>query len=248
VSDAPRYKRIVLKLSGEALEVKAAREGAPGANGAIDPAALDALAGELAQAHGMGVEIGLVVGGGNVLRGARAGALGIDRTTGDYMGMLATVINALAFRAALEARGVPAVVMTAIAMGPIGEPHDSRRAVRRLEEGAVVIFAAGTGNPFFTTDTAAALRANEIGAEVFLKATKVDGVYDCDPKEHKNARRYDTITYAKALSDDLKVMDGAAVSLCRDNGLPILVFDVTRPGSIIQALRGESIGTVVSGQ
>jgi len=250
MTDAPRYKRIVLKLSGQALQGETERDEDvhPKAKGVIDPEALGAFANELADAHGMGVQIGLVVGGGNVLRGAQGDALGIDRVTGDYMGMLGTVINALAIRAALERRGVPARVMTAIEMGPVAEPYVQRRALGHLEKGRIVIFAGGTGNPFFTTDTAAALRANEIAADALFKGTRVDGVYDSDPEENENAQRYDALTYTRALSDDLKVMDGAAISLCRDNGVPILVFNLTRPGSIIQALRGEAIGTIVSGQ
>lgn len=235
---APVYKRILLKISGEALE------GNSGSRG-IDFATLGRFCGEIAEVHRMGVEIGLVVGGGNIFRGA---ALGLDRPTGDYMGMLATVINGLAIQSALEKRGVPTRVLTAIEMRPVAEPYIRRRATRHLEKGRVVIFGAGTGNPFFTTDTAAALRANEIGAEVLLKATKVDGVYSADPKTDPNAKRYDHLDYTTVLSDNLRVMDATAISLCRENRLPIVVFDLTRPGNVVRVLQGESIGTVVKGE
>ena len=249
MTDALRYKRIVLKLSGQALQGETERDDAhPKAQVVIAPEALGAFANELADAHAMGVEIGVVVGGGNVLRGAQGDGLGVDRVTGDHMGMLGTVINALAIRAAFERRGVPARVMTAIPMGPVAEPYEQRSALGHLEKGRIVIFAGGTGNPFFTTDTAAALRANEIAADALFKGTRVDGVYDSDPEKNENAQRFDALTYTRALSDDLKVMDGAAISLCRDNGVPILVFNLTRPGSVIQALRGEAIGTIISGQ
>jgi uridylate kinase len=201
----------------------------------------------VAEAHALGLEIGLVVGGGNIFRGDRAAGNGIDRPTGDYMGMLGTVINALAIQAVLEGRGVPTRVLTAIEMRPVAEPYIRRRATRHLEKGRVVIFGAGTGNPFFTTDTAAALRANEIGAEVLLKATKVDGVYDSDPAQNPQARRYETLTYTEALAKNLRVMDAAAVSLCRDNKIPILVFNLRQPGSILKAVHGDPIGTLVKG-
>jgi len=236
---APVFKRILLKLSGEALQGPAA--------GGIDFETVGGFADELAQARRLGVEIGVVVGGGNIFRGARTEETGIDRATGDYMGMLGTVINALAIQAVLEGRGVPTRVMTAIEMRPVAEPYIRRRATRHLEKGRVVIFGAGTGNPFFTTDTAAALRANEIDAEILLKATKVDGVYDSDPIMNAKAKRYDALTYTEALSKNLRVMDAAAISLCRDNHIPILVFNLRQPGSILKALQGESVGTIVKG-
>ncbi len=234
----PPYKRVLLKLSGQALEGQSAQ-------GGIDFAALGTFCEEVAQAHGMGVQIGIVIGGGNILRGQAVQKMGVRRTTGDYMGMLATVINSLAIQSGLERCSVPATVMTAIEMRPVAEPFDSRRAVGHLEDGEIVIFAAGTGNPFFTTDTAAALRANEIGADVLFKATKVDGVYDSDPKQNPQAKRFEELTYTQVLADNLKVMDGAAISLCRDNHLPILVFNLTTPGNIVRALRGEAVGTLV---
>jgi len=233
------YQRILLKLSGEALQ-------GPGSAG-IDFETLGRLADELVEAHAMDVGIGLVVGGGNIFRGVKGEETGIDRPTGDYMGMLATVVNALAIQGLLEKRGVPTRVLTAIEMRPIAEPYIRRRAVRHLEKGRVVIFGAGTGNPFFTTDTAAALRANEISAEILLKATKVDGIYDSDPLVNTDAKRHEELTYTEVLSRHLRVMDATAVSLCRENGLPILVFNSTRPGSIIEALQGKTVGTIVRG-
>jgi uridylate kinase len=233
----PKFKRILLKLSGEALQGSAP--------GGIDFKTLAGFADEVKQVHAMGVEIGLVVGGGNIYRGGDTLKTGIDRPTGDYMGMLATVINALAIQGVLESRGVPTRVMTAIEMPPVAEPYIRRRATRHLEKGRVVIFAGGTGNPYFTTDTAAALRANEINAEVLLKATKVDGVYDSDPAKNKNAKRYESLTYTEVLAENLRVMDAAAVSLCRDNNIPILVFNLRQPGSIMKALQGKKIGTIV---
>lgn len=234
-----RYKRVVLKLSGEALA------GAGGAG--INFEFLGRLCDEIRQARELGVEVAVVVGGGNIFRGANDESSGLDKPTGDYMGMLATVINALAIQAGLEHRGVPTRVLTAIEMPPVAEPYIRRRAVRHLEKGRVVIFGAGTGNPFFTTDTAAALRANEIGAEILFKATKVDGIYDSDPVRNPKAKRYDEVSYTTVLADNLGVMDAAAISLCRENRLPILVFDLNRPGNIIRALRGEPIGTIVKG-
>jgi len=234
---ALRYKRILLKLSGEALQGSASC--------GIDFPTLGVFAEEVVQVHAMGVEMGLVVGGGNIFRGARADETGIDRATGDYMGMLATVINALAIQAVLERCGVPTRVMTAIEMRPVAEPYVRRRAVRHLEKGRVVIFGAGTGNPFFTTDTAAALRANEVGAQVLMKATKVDGVYDADPMIDPHAKRYESLSYGDVLTKNLRVMDGAAISLCRDNKIPILVFNLKEPGSIIKAVQGEKIGTFI---
>ena len=228
----PHYKRVLLKLSGEALEGNSGR-------GGIDFDTLGRFCDEVVDAVSMGVEIGLVVGGGHIFRGVQGAETG--------MGMLATVINALAIQASLEKRGVATRVMTAIEMPPVAEPYIRRRANRHMEKGRVVIFGAGTGNPFFTTDTAAALRANEIGAEVLMKATKVDGVYDDDPKKNPNAKRYDTLDYTTVLSDNLRVMDATAISLCRENKLPILVFDLTQPGNIVRVLRGERIGTLVQG-
>ena len=234
-----QYKRVLLKLSGQALE-------GPDARGGIDFGTLGLFADEVAQAHATGVEIGLVIGGGNVLRGASAAKLGVDRVSGDYMGMLATVINAVAIRAALEERGVHARVMSAIELREVAEPYVHRRAIRHLDKGRVVVFAAGTGNPYFTTDTAAALRATEIGADILFKATKVDGVYDSDPELNPDAVRYDRLTYGQVLVDNLKVMDAAAIALCRDNGVPVLVFNLTKPGTILQALRGDAVGTIVT--
>jgi uridylate kinase len=234
----PIYRRILLKLSGEALEVAG--------RGGIDFQIVDRLCDELVSVQRLGVQVGLVVGGGNIFRGApKSLETGLDRPTGDYMGMLATVINALAVQAMLEKKGVVTRVMTAIEMPPVAEPYIRRRAVRHLEKGRMVIFGAGTGNPFFTTDTAAALRANEIGAEVLFKATKVDGVYDKDPMKHAAAQRYTTLSYTKVLTDNLRVMDATAISLCRENGLPILVFNQTDWGAIMRALHGEPIGTMV---
>ena len=236
----PAYKRILLKLSGEAFM-------GDGSNGPIDFELVSKFCREVAEAHALGTEIGLVVGGGNIFRGITGAKTGLDRPTGDYMGMLATVINALAIQASLEQRGVATRVLTAIEMRPVAEPYIRRRAQRHLEKGRVVIFGAGTGNPFFTTDTAAALRANEIGADVLMKATNVDGVYDDDPRKNSNAKRYEELDYTTALTKNLGVMDATAVSLCRENRLPILVFNLTRPGSIIRVLRGEKIGTLVKG-
>ena len=237
---APVYSRILLKLSGEALD------GASG-QGCIDFETVGRFADEIAAAAREGVQIGLVVGGGNIYRGARGAANGPDRPTGDYMGMLATVINALAVQGALEARGVDTRVMSAIEMPPVAERYIRRRAMRHLEKGRVVICAAGTGNPFFTTDTAAALRASEIDAEVLMKATNVDGVYDADPKVNPDAKRFDSLSYTETLTRNLRVMDATAISLCRENKLPVIVFDLNAPGSIFRVLHGESIGTLVEG-
>lgn len=233
------YKRILLKLSGEALH--------SGGENPIDFRIVEQFCKEIGEVTDLGVQVGLVVGGGNIYRGADGFASGPDRPSGDYMGMLATVINAIAVQAVLENQGVPTRVMTAIEMRPVAEPYIRRRATRHLEKGRVVIFGAGTGNPFFTTDTAAALRANEMGAEILMKATKVDGIYDSDPMENPNATRYDEISYTRALSENLGVMDATAISLCRENALPILVFNLMKPGSILQAVRGEAIGTIVKG-
>lgn len=235
----PAYKRIMLKLSGEALH-----------GGGRDPHDFTIIRGfckEIAEIHAMGVEIGIVVGGGNIYRGTQGQDTGIERATGDYMGMLATVINTLAVQAVLENLDVATRVMTAIEMRPIAEPYIRRRAVRHLEKGRVVIFGAGTGNPFFTTDTAAALRANEIGADILMKATKVDGVYDDDPMVNKNAKRYERLDYNRVLAENLRVMDATAISLCRENEMPILVFDLTAHGSLRKVVLGEPIGTIVRG-
>lgn len=237
---APIYKRILLKLSGEALE-------GPNGGGGIDFKTVGRYCDEIKEVTQMGVEVGLVVGGGNIFRGSEGVDSGIDKPSGDYMGMLATMINALALQAAFEARDVPSRVLTAIEMRPVAEPYIRRRAVRHLDKGRVVIFGAGTGNPFFTTDTAAALRASEIGADVLFKATKVDGIYDADPVTHPEAIKYTDLSYTEVLSKKLGVMDATAISLCRENKLPILVFNLNEDGSIIKALQGASIGTMVKG-
>lgn len=238
---APVYKRILLKISGEALEGTSGK-------GGIDFPTLSGFCDEIKEVVEMGVEVGLVVGGGNIFRGVQGVETGLDQPTGDYMGMLATVINALAIQASLEQRGVRTRVMTAIEMRPIAEPYIRRRATRHLEKGRVVIFGAGTGNPFFTTDTAAALRANEIGAELVMKATKVDGIYDADPEQNPGATKYDQLDYTTVLTNRLRVMDATAISLCRENSLPILVFNLTRQGNLVKVLQGETIGTLVKGE
>lgn len=232
------YKRILLKLSGEAL---AGNQG-----GGINTTMIKQIAVDVAEAYKTGVQIGIVIGGGNIFRGVAASAEGMDRASSDYMGMLATVINALALQDALEKENVPTRVQTAIEMAEIAEPYIRRRAVRHLEKNRVVIFGAGTGNPYFTTDTAAALRAMEINAEILMKATKVDGIYDKDPMVHADAIRFDKISYIDVLNRGLKVMDLTAVSLCMDNRLPILNFDLTTRGNILRAVMGEPIGTLVS--
>jgi uridylate kinase len=234
----PKYQRVLLKLSGEALG---------GENGVgICPAFLQEMARQIAEVRQMGVQVVVVVGGGNIFRGASGAGQGIERATGDYMGMLATVINALALQDALEKLGVATRVQSAISMSQIAEPFIRRRAVRHLEKDRVVIFGGGTGNPYFSTDTAAALRANEIGAEVILKATKVDGIYDSDPKTHPNARRYDQISYLDALGKRLKVMDSTAFSLCMDNKMPIIVFDFFKAHNLKRVVLGEPVGTLVT--
>src|SRR4249919_1959720 len=238
-SDTVRYRRILLKLSGEAL-LGTRQYG-------VDPEFCRTIAEQLARVKELGVEIGIVVGGGNIFRGLAASARGMDRATGDYIGMLATVMNGLALQDALERAGVPTRVMTAIAMNEVAEPYIRRRAIRHLEKGRVALFVAGTGNPYFTTDTAAALRAVEINAEVLLKATKVDGVYDKDPMAHPDARRYAHLEYADLLRDQLKVLDATAVSLCMENDLPIVVFDLNRPDNITRVAAGEPVGTLISG-
>jgi uridylate kinase len=236
---APAYKRVLLKLSGEALQGDSPRT--------ICFQTVARFCGDVAEAHRLGVQMGLVVGGGNIFRGSSGIESGIDKPSGDYMGMLATMINALAIQARLEHTGVPTRVMSAIEMRPVAEPYIRRRALRHLEKGRVVIFGAGTGNPFFTTDTAAALRANEIGADILFKATKVDGVYTADPMKVADAMRYEGLSYTKALTDNLRVMDATALSLCRENKLPILIFNINEQGSIMKALKGERIGTLVRG-
>jgi uridylate kinase len=236
MTDTPR--RILLKLSGEAFA-------SPDTGYGIDPNTVQRVAEEVAEAHATGVEIALVVGGGNIFRGVSQAAKGMDRASSDYMGMLATVINALALRDSLEKVGVVTRVQSAIAMQQLAEPYIRLRAIRHLEKGRVVIFAAGTGNPFFTTDTTAALRAVEIGAEILLKASKVDGIYDADPVTHPDATKIDELTYMDFLSMGLRVMDSTAITMCREHGVPILVFDMTVPGNIVRAVRGEPIGTIV---
>jgi len=234
----PVYRRIVLKLSGEALMGSQSF--------GIDEKVVAVIADEVRDIHGLGVEISIVVGGGNIIRGLAASHRGIDRVTGDYMGMLATVINALAMQDALEKRGVPTRVQTAIDIREVAEPFIRRRALRHLEKGRAVIFAAGTGNPYFTTDSAAALRANEIHADILLKATKVDGLYSADPEVDPDAVLLPAVTYQEVLEKDLKVMDTAAISLCRDNGIPIAIFNLMTAGNIRRVVCGERIGSVVS--
>ncbi len=216
------------------------------ANYGIDPAVATRIAQDIAVIQALGVQTAVVIGGGNIFRGLAASARGMDRSTGDYMGMLATVINALALQDALEHNGVPTRVLTAIEMRAVAEPFIRRRAVRHLEKGRVVVFAAGTGNPYFTTDTAAALRAMEMKAEVILKATKVDGIYTADPVKHPEATRYERISYLQVLQERLQVMDATAISLCMDNKLPILVFNLKTPGNIKRVVMGEAIGTIVT--
>jgi uridylate kinase len=232
-----KYRRILLKLSGEALMGSG--------NYGIDPATLAQIADEVIDVHSLGVEIALVLGGGNIFRGVAASSRGMDRAHADYMGMLATVINSLALQDALESRGLYTRVLSAIEMERLAEPYIRRRAIRHLEKGRLVIFAAGTGNPYFTTDTAASLRAMEIGAEIVMKATRVDGVYDKDPHKHKDARMFRRVSYLDVLNKNLAVMDSTAISLCRDNNLPILVFNMTKPGNIRRVVLGEPLGTLV---
>ena len=234
----PKYRRVMLKLSGESLL-------GPREHG-ISPETCDAIAKEISEVKALGIELAIVIGGGNIFRGVAGSKRGLDRATGDSMGMLATVINALALQDSLERAGTPTRVQSAIEMRSVAEPFIRRRAVRHLEKGRVVIFAAGTGNPFFSTDTAAALRASEISANVLLKATKVDGVYTADPKTDPKAKRYDRLTYLDALKNRLNVMDASAFSLCMDNRIPIIVFDFFKPGNIRRVICGAAIGTVVS--
>jgi uridylate kinase len=233
-------RRVLLKLSGEALMGEHEY--------GIDPTVVREIANQVAEVAGESVQIAIVVGGGNIFRGLAASAEGMDRATGDYMGMLATVMNGLAIQDALEQLDCPTRVMSAIAMNEIAEPYIRRRAVRHLEKGRVVVMVAGTGNPYFTTDTAATLRAVEVHAQVILKATRVDGVYDADPEKHPGAQRYSQIGYTELLSNRLQALDATAVSLAMDNEMPIVVFDMTMPGNISRAIRGERIGTLISGE
>lgn len=233
------YQRIVLKLSGEAL-MGDLQYG-------IDPNVVHGIAEEVSEIVANGVQVAIVVGGGNIFRGIKGAAAGMDRATADYIGMIATVMNSMTLQDALERLDVPTRVQTAIAMQEVAEPYIRRRAIRHLEKGRVVIFGAGSGNPFFTTDTTAALRAAEIGADVLFKATKVDGVYDSDPRTNPNARRYQTLNYGHVLTQDLRVMDTTAISLCKDNNIPIIVFDLSVKGNVRRAVMGEPIGTLVGG-
>jgi uridylate kinase len=236
--NGPAYRRIVLKLSGEALT--------GGQGYGIDPETLVRVANEVKDVTALGVQIAVVIGGGNIFRGVAASVGGMDRATADYMGMLATIINALALQDALEKVGLQTRVLSAIEMRAVAEPYIRRRAIRHLEKGRVVIFAAGTGNPFFTTDTAGALRAIEIGADAIMKATKVDGIYSADPKQDATAERLPRVTYIDVLSRRLQVMDTTAISLCMENLLPIIIFDLTRPGNVRRIVLGEPVGSIVS--
>lgn len=233
------YHRVLLKLSGEALM------GDLGYG--IDPKVVAEIAQEIAEVFNSGVSIAIVVGGGNIFRGVKAASAGMDRATADYIGMIATVMNAMTLQDALEQINIPTRVQTAIAMQEVAEPYIRRKAIRHLEKGRVVIFGAGSGNPFFTTDTTAALRAAEIDAEIIFKATKVDGVYDSDPKTNPDAHRYESLTYSEVLAQDLRVMDGTAIALCKENNIPIHVFNLMVRGNIIRAIQGEIVGTIVGG-
>jgi uridylate kinase len=234
---AAKYRRVLLKMSGEVLM---------GDQGyGLDPKTVQRLAREVQAVHGAGVQIAMVIGGGNIFRGMTGEGAGIERATGDYMGMLATIINSLAIQSALETLGVPTRVQSAISMQSVCEPYIRRRAIRHMEKGRVVIFAGGTGNPFFTTDTAAALRASETECEALLKATKVDGVYSADPNKDPSAKRYDQLSYLEVLSRDLKVMDAAAISLARENEIPILVFSIHEPGALAQVVKGQGRFTII---
>ncbi|MFP6563029.1 MAG: UMP kinase [Myxococcota bacterium] len=234
----PLYQRVLLKLSGEML--------AGDQSTGIHPAVLSKIAGEVQQVHALGVQVSIVIGGGNVIRGITAASQGMDRSNADYMGMLASVINAMALQDALEKCDIPTRVQTALDIAEVAEPYIRRRAVRHLEKGRIVIFGGGTGNPYFSTDTAAALRAAEIHADIVLKATKVDGVYDSDPVQNPGARRFDELTFETAIRENLHFMDQAAIALCRENDLPIVVFDLNVPGNILKVVCGERIGTTVS--
>ena len=235
----PKYHRILLKLSGEVLSGDQSY--------GISPSRINSIAYEVKEVIGLGLEVGIVIGGGNIFRGISADAQGIDRVSADYMGMLATLINSLALQDAIERQGIPSRVLSAIAMPQVAEPYIRRRATRHLEKKRVVIFAAGTGNPYFSADTAAALRAIEINAEIILKATKVDGIYDKDPMIHRDARRYSEISYLEVLNKGLKVMDATAVSLCMDNKLPMIIFSLTEAGNIKKVVIGNEIGTIIRG-
>ncbi len=237
-SPSLRYRRVILKLSGEVLR-------SPNGGEAIDPDILEQVSRQIKEIYDLGVEIGVVIGGGNIFRGLAGQGRGVDRTTGDYMGMLATVINGLAFMDCLEKMGVVTRVMSSIPMNQLAEPFIMRRAVRHLEKGRVVIFVSGTGNPYFSTDTTAALRASEIGAQVLLKATKVDGVYDKDPTSHPDAVRYEELSFISALKQRLNVMDSTAFSLCLDNNVPIIVFNLNEEHAVRRVVQGEKIGTLV---
>ena len=239
--DKPVYNRVLLKLSGESL---AEKDGGFGIN--VD--AINNLAKEVLAGQGLGVQIAIVIGGGNIFRGATASSLGMERVTGDYMGMLSTIINALALQHALESVGINTRVQTAIEIPQMAEPYIRRRAIRHLEKGRVVIFASGTGNPYFTTDTAASLRAVEIGADVIFKATKVDGIYSADPMKDDSATKFERLTYLEVLEKGLKVMDSTSVSLCMDNKLPMVVFNIREKNSIKRVLLGEKLGTVVGAE
>jgi uridylate kinase len=238
MSVAARYRRVLLKISGEALMGDQEY--------GLDPAMLGHVADEIKSVHDLGVEICLVIGGGNIFRGVKGAAAGMERATADYMGMLATVINSLAMQSALERSGIVTRVLSAITMQAICEPYIRRRAIRHMEKGRVVVFAAGTGNPFFTTDTAAALRASEMGCDALLKATKVDGVYSADPKKVTNAKRYDRLSYLEVLSRDLQVMDASAISLARENRIPILVFSIHNPGGFADVVSGKGLFTIIT--
>ena len=233
------YQRVLVKLSGEALMGNLGY--------GIDPKVVADIAQEISDVIEYGIQLAIVVGGGNIFRGVKAASAGMDRATADYIGMIATVMNAMTLQDALEQREIPTRVLTAIAMQEVAEPYIRRRAIRHLEKGRVVIFGAGSGNPFFTTDTTAALRAAEIEAEVVFKATKVDGVYDSDPHVNPNARRYQSLTYSHVLAHDLRVMDGTAIALCKENNIPIVVFDLSARGNILRAIKGEPVGTLVGG-
>ncbi len=234
----PQYNRILLKISGESLMGER--------QFGLDPAMVNRVANEIATIVNYGVEVCVVIGGGNIFRGVSGAANGMERATADYMGMLATVMNALAMQSSLEQNGLQSRVQSALPISAVCEPYIRRRAVRHMEKKRIVIFAAGTGNPFFTTDTAAALRATEMGCDVILKATKVDGVYDADPEQNKNAKRYDALSYLEVLSRDLKVMDAPAISLAKENSIPILVFSIQKPGTLANVVRGDGLHTLIS--
>ena len=234
----PQYNRILLKISGESLMGER--------QFGLDPAMVNRVATEIATIVNYGVEVCVVIGGGNIFRGVSGAANGMERATADYMGMLATVMNALAMQSSLEQNGLQSRVQSALPISAVCEPYIRRRAVRHMEKKRIVIFAAGTGNPFFTTDTAAALRATEMGCDAILKATKVDGVYDTDPEQNKNAKRYDALSYLEVLSRDLKVMDAPAISLAKENSIPILVFSIQKPGTLANVVRGDGLHTLIS--